>query len=163
MIGKCIGKCLALGLVALSMIVPARGEQAPPDTAGGRYVFSKQADGFVRLDMQTGEVALCSPKTIGWACQAAPDDRTVLEDEIARLRSENAALKKEMLAHGLPLPPGAQSEPPAAQSDRPPDAASNLRLPSDAEIDRMVALAGRAWHRLMDAIDRAQRQVFNKS
>jgi hypothetical protein len=158
-----IGKSMVLGIVALSMMVSARGESAPPDTAGGRYVFSKQADGFVRLDTQTGEVAICAPKTVGWACQAAPDDRTVLEDEIARLRSENAALKKDMLAHGLALPPGAPSQPPLVQNEPPPDAAPNLRLPNDAEIDRMVALAERVWHRLLDAIDRAQRQVFNKS
>jgi hypothetical protein len=33
-----------------------------------------------------------------------PEDRAVLENEIARLRSENAALKKDILSRGLPLP-----------------------------------------------------------
>ncbi len=68
----------------------------------------------MRLDTQTGEVALCSQHAVGWACEAAPEDRAVLENEIARLRSENAALKKEILARGLPLPPGATPEPPVA-------------------------------------------------
>jgi len=36
-------------------------------------------------------------------------------------------------------------------------------LPSDADIDRMVALAGRVWHRFVDAVQRAQKQVLNKS
>jgi hypothetical protein len=156
-------KSMALGFVALSLIAPARAEPAPPDSAGGRYVFSKQDDGFVRLDTQTGEVSLCRQKSVGWACQAAPDDRTVLENEIARLRDENIALKKDLLARGLPLPPSASSEPPVAQSDQPQNSTSNLRLPNDADVDRMVALAGRVWHRLLDAIDRAQKQVFNKS
>ena len=65
--------------------------------------------------MQTGEVSLCSQRTVGWACQAAPEDRAVLENEIARLRSENAALKKDLLSRGLPLPPGAMPEPPVAR------------------------------------------------
>ena len=72
----------------------------------------------MRLDKQTGDVSLCSQRTVGWACQAAPDDRAVLEDEIARLRRENAALKKDILARGLPLPAGAMAEPPAMSEDR---------------------------------------------
>jgi hypothetical protein len=161
-------KTMAFGFVALALIAPARAQPTPPDSAGGRYVFSKQADGFIRLDTQTGEVSLCSQKSVGWACEAAPDDRAVLENEIARLRSENGTLKKDLLSRGLPLPPGASSEPPVAQSDlpqkdQPQNDTSNLRLPNDADVDRVVALAGRVWHRLLDAIDRAQKQVFNKS
>jgi hypothetical protein len=155
-------KSMACGFVALCLIAPLRADPTPPDTAGGRYVFSKQADGFVRLDTQTGDVSLCSPKSIGWACQAAPDDRAVLENEIARLRGENTALKKDLLARGLPLP-GASSAPPVAQSEQPQNGTSTLRLPSDADVDRMVGLAGRVWHRFLDALDRAEKQVLNKS
>jgi hypothetical protein len=36
---------------------PVRADQAMPDTEGGRYVFSKQASGFLRLDTQSGAVA----------------------------------------------------------------------------------------------------------
>jgi hypothetical protein len=156
-------KSMAFGLVAFSLIAPLRAEPAPPDTAGGRYVFSKQANGFVRLDTQTGEVSLCSQKSVGWACQTAPDDRAVLENEIARLRNENTVLKKDLLSRGLPLPPSAWSEPSVAQSDQPQNGAPNLRLPSDADVDRMVGLAGRVWHRFLDALDRAEKQVLNKS
>ncbi|MFZ0776121.1 MAG: hypothetical protein WAM74_06510, partial [Xanthobacteraceae bacterium] len=106
-------------------------------------------------------VALCSQRSVGWACEAAPEDRAVLENEIARLRAENAALKKEILSRDLPLPPGANPEPgassPTAQNS------VTLQLPSDADIDRMVAYAGQLWHRFIDAVDRAQQQVFNKS
>jgi hypothetical protein len=141
----------------------------PPDSAGGRYMFEKQADsqgsdhagGYLRLDTQTGEVALCSQRGVGWACQAAPEDRTVLENEIARLRAENAALKKEILSRGLPLPQGADPELGTA-----PSAAQNsvtLQLPSDADIDRMVTYAGQLWHRFIDAVDRAQKQILNRS
>jgi len=146
-------KSMAFGFVVLCLIAPVRAEPAPPDSAGGRYVFSKQADGFVRLDTQTGEVSLCSQKSVGWACQTAPDDRAVLENEIARLRNENTVLKKDLLSRGLPLPPSAQ----------PQNGAPNLRLPSDADVDRMVGLAGRVWHRFLDALDRAEKQVLNKS
>jgi hypothetical protein len=136
----------------------AADEAAAPNTAGGRYVFSKQADGFLRLDTQSGAVALCSQQPVGWACQAAPEDRTVLENEVARLQSENAALKGELLSHGLTLPSGVAPEPPAAQNDE-----SSVRLPSDADVDRVIAFFSRVWQRFVEAVERAQKQVFNKS
>jgi hypothetical protein len=81
----------------------------------------------------------------------------VFETEIARLQSENAALKKVLLAHGLSLPPGVAPDGSTAQND------STLRLPSDADIDRAIAFVGHVWQRFIDAIARAQKQVFNKS
>jgi hypothetical protein len=144
-----------LSCAVLSLTVPGVADAAPPDNAGGRYLFSKTADGFVRLDTQSGEVAQCSQRSVGWACAAAPEDRAVFENEIARLRRENAALKKDLLSRGLPLPPGTM---PMA-----PDSASGVPLPSDADVDRVMAFVGRAWHRLVEALERAQKQVFNKS
>lgn len=149
-------------LTVICLSAPAIADEPTPDSAGGRYMFSKITDGqghsYLRLDTQTGEVAQCSQREVGWACEAAPEDRAVLENEIARLRTENAALKKDILARGLPLPPGAMPEPPQAQNGEP-----TMHLPSDADIDRMMAMVGRVWHRFVDAINRAQKQVLNKS
>jgi len=151
-------KFIAAGIAVLCLAAPVHAADAPLDSQGGRYIFNKQADGFVRLDTQTGEVALCGQKAVGLACEAAPEDRALLENEIARLRGENAALKKDILSRGLPLPPGAIPEPPAAQNGQ-----LTVPLPSDADIDRVVALAGRVWHRFVDAVQRAQNQILNKS
>ena len=148
---------LVIAVAAVVLTGSTRADQAAPDTEGGRYVFSKQADGFLRLDTQSGAVALCSEQPVGWACQAAPEDRAVFEREIARLQNENAALKRTLLAHDLPLPPGVAPDTATAQND------STLRLPSDADIDRAIAFVGHVWQRFMDAIARAQKQVFNKS
>jgi len=100
----------------------------------------------------------CSQRGVGWACAAAPEDRAVFENEIARLRAENAALKKDILSRGLPLPPGAMPDPPLAQNGGP-----TVQLPSGADIDRIMSFVGRVWRRFVDAIERAQKQVFNKS
>jgi hypothetical protein len=148
---------IAVAVAAAVLIGPARADEPTPDTEGGRYVFSKQANGYLRLDTQSGAVALCSEQPVGWTCQAAPEDRAVFEREIARLQNENAALKRALLAHGLSLPPGVASDTATAQND------STLRLPSDAEIDRAIAFVGHVWQRFIDAIARAQKQVFNKS
>ena len=145
-------------IAGFCLIATALADDATPDNDGGRYTFSKVAEGFLRLDAQTGEVSVCSQRTVGWACQAVPEDRAVLENEIARLRKENAGLKKDMLAHGLSLPTGVMPEPPIVNNgDRVP------QLRSNPEVDRMVALVGRMWHQLVDAIVRAQKEVLNKS
>jgi hypothetical protein len=153
-----IGKAFAIAVTGFSLIVPAFAEDALPGNDEGRYTFNKVADGFVRLDMQTGEVSMCSQHTVGWACQAVPEDRAVLENEIARLRTENATLKKDILSRGLPLPAGAMPEPPAvSENDHMPQWRGN------SDLDRMMAFVGRVWHRLVDAIARAQKQGPNKS
>jgi hypothetical protein len=145
-------------VVGCCLIAPAFADDAMPENDGGRYTFSKVADKFLRLDTQTGEVSICSQRTVGWACQAVPEDRAVLESEIARLRHENAALKKDMLARGLPLPAGTLPEPPVVRDG---DHALPPRLHSD--LDRMMALVDRMWHRLVEAIAHAQKQMLNKS
>ena len=162
---KQIGMSMAMAIaVAATVFIgaaigPALADEPAPDTEGGRYVFSKQANGFLRLDTQSGAVALCNEQPVGWACQAAPEDRAVFEREIARLQNENAALKRALLAHGLSLPPGVVAPDAAAGSND-----VTLHLPSDAEIDRAIAFVGHVWQRFMDAIARAQKQVFsNKS
>jgi hypothetical protein len=150
---------------------PAVAGDATPDSAGGRYIFNNTADGVVRLDTKTGEVAFCSQRAVSWACIAAPEDRAVLESEIARLRTENAALKKDILARGLPLPPGASPVPSPEQPVAQNNPAQNktgqnsitVPLPSDADIDRVTDFASRMWHRFKDMVDRAQQQLFNKS
>jgi hypothetical protein len=152
-------KHAAAAVVAvLCLMAPALADDETPDNDHGRYSFSKIADGVLRLDMQTGEVSVCNQRAVGWACQAAPDDRVVLENEIARLRTENAALKKDMLAHGLTLPSAATPEPPTPPVAREGEGAPQLGDNSD--VDRMVAIAERWWHRFVDAIARAQKQVL---
>jgi len=152
-----ISKLFAVLVAVTAPTLPAFADDTPPDTEGGRYTLNKMADGYLRLDGRTGEVALCTQRTVGWACQTAPEDRAVLENEIARLRKENAALKQNILSHGLPLPAGAAPEPPTARNG------DTLRLPDNADLDRAMAFVGRIWDRFVDAINRAQKQVFNKS
>jgi hypothetical protein len=149
---------LAVAIAVLCMSVPVVAEDTMPDTAGGRYTLNKVTDGFLRLDAQSGEVALCSQRAVGWACQAAPEDRAAYESEIARLRSENAVLKQAMLSHGLPLPAGVAPEPSSAHEND-----ITIRLPDNADIDRAVAYAGHIWQRFVEAVARVQKQMLNKS
>jgi hypothetical protein len=149
-------KAFAIAIAAVCLSTPVLADDATPDTNGGRYTLNRVTDGFVRLDTQTGEVALCS--TVGWACQVAPEDRAAFESEIARLRGENAALKQALLAHGLPLPSGVVPEPSGNH-----DNDITIRLPDNADIDRAVAYVSRLWNCFVDAVSRAKKQMLNKS
>jgi hypothetical protein len=157
MINKAFAALIA-GFCLAAPALPAWADEATPEGEEGRYTFSKIADGFIRLDMQTGEVSTCSQRTVGWACQAVPEDRAVLENEIAHLRTENALLKRDLISRGLPLPHGTMPEPPVARED-----GHGLRRDGGSDFERMMAFMGRVWNRLIEAIAQAEKQVLNKS
>lgn len=146
----------AIGIVSALLLVPAAADDAMPDNDHGRYSFNKIADGFLRLDTQTGAVSVCTQHAVGWACQAVPDDRTILENEITRLRNENVALKQELLAHNLPLP---STAPPESSHEND----ITIHLPDNADIDRAIAYVGHLWQRFVDAVARAQKQMLNNN
>jgi len=130
-------------IATVVLLAPAAHAQ---DSENGRYSFSPVSDGMLRLDTRTGQVSLCAKKDAGFACSAVPDERQALESEIARLQRENGAMKKDMLARGLPLPGGVTGSTSADQREL------NLRvpLPSDAEIDRAMSALEKMWRRLVD-------------
>jgi hypothetical protein len=141
-------------VILLAGLALAHAQSMPPESEDNRYVFHRVQDGFVRLDARTGQVALCSRRAVGWACQAMPEDRAALEGEIARLRAENAALKKEMLARGLALPGGVKPEPPTREREP--------KLPSTAELDRALAFLETAWRRLVEMMGNLQRDLWKR-
>jgi hypothetical protein len=102
-LGKDVMRLFALA-ITLSLADFASAQTATPDSENGRYSFNPVADGALRLDTRTGQVSQCSRSGVGWSCRVVPDERSALETEIARLQGENASLKKELLARGLPVP-----------------------------------------------------------
>lgn len=154
-----IRQLTAAMLLGMAIAVPAQAQNGPPPEAeDGRYMFNRVQDGFVRLDTRTGQVSMCTRRSVGWACHAVPDERSALEAEIARLQSANAALKKELIARGLDLPGGVTVEPPVARGSDP-----DLRLPNQADVDRVVSFIERAWRRLVEMMVNLQKDVLKRS
>lgn len=134
------------------LLLAERGAaQALPDPEAGRYTFSKVVDGVLRLDTRNGQVSHCAQRATGWVCSAVPDERAALDSEIGRLQRENAALKRDLLARGAPLPGG--------RGESPPD----LRLPSDADVDRVMSFVEKVWRRLMDMVQGMQRDYQKRT
>ncbi len=134
------------------LCAPAWPQGAEPDNADGRFTLYRTEGGFLRLDGRSGEVSACSKRGAGWLCEALPEERAALEAEIARLQGDNAALKKVLLGHGLPLPTGISSDPSASAA---PAAPSN--------VDRLKSLIGSAWRRLVAMVSSVQRDLRGRS
>jgi hypothetical protein len=147
-------RLLALVLTLSLAVAAALAQTATPDSENGRYSFNPVADGVLRLDTRTGQVSQCSRSNAGWACKAVPDERSALETEIVRLQGENATLKKELLARGLPLP-GVPSDAKLGEPE--------LKLPSDAEVDKVVSFLEKVWRRLIEMGRSVQKDVEKKN
>jgi len=133
----------------------AVAQPAAPEGGDARFSFNRADDGgYLRLDGRTGQVSLCNRRSSGWQCQAVPDERAALEAEIARLQSDNAVLKKELLSRNLPLPNGMRPEQaiPKSQVQRP-------QFPDDAELNRIMGVLEKVWRRLVEMIASVQRDL----
>jgi hypothetical protein len=151
---------------------PAAAKEAvapppPPALPPSRFTFERSKDGFLRLDRETGQVAYCSGRAAGWACDAVPEERTALEKEIVRLQDEVAGLKREVAALREPPPP---PRPPAELAPRPPaskdgnkDGDLTIKLPTQADIDRATAALQRAWDRVVDMIGNLKNDLTRKT
>src|SRR5262244_2736122 len=125
-------RLFAVALTLSLAAAAASAQTATPDSENGRYSFYPVADGVLRLDTRTGQISQCSRSDAGWTCKLVPDERSALETEIARLQGENATLKKELLARGIPVP-GA-TDPSVTKPGEP-----ELKLPSDADLDKAIS------------------------
>jgi hypothetical protein len=149
-------RALALAAtLSLAAVAVAAAETAAPDSENGRYSFNSVVDGVLRLDTRTGQVSQCSRNDAGWTCRAVPDERSALEIEIARLQEENATLRKQLVAGGQPAD---GPRPPATVPGEP-----QLKLPSDADVDKMMAFLEKVWRRLMETMMTVQREVERKN
>ncbi len=174
----------ALAVAGSTLLATAAGAQStPPDSENGRFTFHATDPGYLRLDGRTGQVSTCARERAGWMCQAVPDDRAAFEAEIARLQSDNTALKKELLSHNLPLPRSLPPEATAPQAgtgsrddaNRPPETVPapgahpdsksepTLRLPSDPEINQMMSFLEKVLRRLVEMIVNAQKDIMRKT
>jgi hypothetical protein len=142
--------------LSLAAVAAASAQTATPDSENGRYSFNPVADGVLRLDTRTGQVSQCSRSDAGWACKVVPDERSALETEIARLQGENATMKKELLSRGLSVP--GVSAPSGAKPGE-----GEIKLPSDAEIDKVVSFVEKVWRRLIDMGRKVQQDIEKKN
>jgi hypothetical protein len=163
-------KAVAAAAIAIGCLAGgAAVAQSMPDTENGRYALSPVANGMLRLDTRTGVTSICSDKGTGWACYAMPDERAAFDQEIGRLQKDNEALKAQLAQReptvtgkiDEPLPktdPLKKPNPKVAEGER----KIEIPLPSDRDMDRMMAFVEQAWRRLVEMANRMQKDVSGK-
>jgi hypothetical protein len=99
--------------------------------------------GFLRLDKQTGAVAMCARDGNTWACTPVEDHTTAAKsDEISKLEHENKELKERVKAleetlETIKLPPEDPSR-------------GKVQLPTDEEVDQALDYLERVYKKIRD-------------
>lgn len=117
-----------IALLCLGGVAPSRAET--PADAKGRYSMSPVDGGFLRLDTETGAVALCVKKDAAWACEPVKDGTASTGD----LEAENKALKDRVKA----LEEAKGTSRPVTGNEYPtePPGGSVSQLPTEEEVDK---------------------------
>ncbi len=136
---KTLGTRAALTVICFGLASAA----AAAETGDGRFTMSPVDDGFVRLDKQTGAMALCTKKDAGWSCIPMEDDQRDLRDEVDRLKAQNEDLQKEVRRLEDTFVTGKLDDDrpggaPGAGNGGPPGGLPKLQLPSEEEVDQAV-------------------------
>ncbi|HVW54889.1 MAG TPA: hypothetical protein VHC00_04345 [Rhizobiaceae bacterium] len=120
-------------LLACIVLSLAASSAAAEDS--GRYALQKSPNGYVRLDRQTGEIAICQENGGELACRAAVDEKKAMQDEIDRLDGKIDRLERRV-----------------STLEKAGAAGSTSTLPSDADLDRTMNFMERFFRRFMGIV-----------
>ena len=127
-----------LFLLAVATTPAFAADATPP--VPGRYTLSPSANGYVRLDTQTGQVSECTGAATALACKSTPDERAAMQAEIDRLQSQVDALKT--------------TAPLAAAEHTPPE----INIPSDKDVDKAFNFMERMIKRFKGLIEEMRKE-----
>jgi hypothetical protein len=118
------------------------------DDGKGRYTMSPVEGGVLRLDKETGAMALCTQHNEKLVCEPVDDRARADDGQLAKLEAENRALMDRVKA----------LEESAVKGDKPtaPDAPENkMQLPTEEEVDKAFDYAERMFRKFRDRLQKA--------
>lgn len=138
-------------IVPLLAVTAAAAFAQPAVEPKGRYTMTPVDGGFMRLDTETGAVALCMKKEAAWACEPVKDGTGATTDA-GKLETENKALKDRVKA----LEDAKAGAPPAAGETYPtePPGGSVSQLPTEEEVDKAFDYIEGMYKKLRDRIQK---------
>jgi hypothetical protein len=142
-------KTLAVAALAAALTTSTLATRALADPATdgkGRYTMTPVEGGFMRLDSETGAVALCTRKGDAWACEPVND--TSAASDAARLEAENKALKDRVKSLEEAATVG---KAPVEGGDAPTGAPGGIsKLPTEKEVDEALDYVERMYKKFRD-------------
>ena len=133
---------IVYGAMLMAFALASAATADTPDNSGGRFTMSPVDGGFLRLDKQTGAVAMCARTGTTWGCTPVEDHTpAATAAEHSELEQENRDLKdrvkalEETLETKTPLdgPPGGK-----------------MQLPTDQEVDQALDYLERVYKKVRD-------------
>ena len=127
------------------------------DGAKGRYTMTPVEGGLMRLDTETGAVALCTRKAETWVCDPV-DDRSAASGDKAKLEAENKALRdhiKELEASAA----NSKTTPGNGYPTDPPGGVT--KLPTEEEVDKAMDYVERIFKKFRDRIQKLDHPPAN--
>jgi hypothetical protein len=142
-------RAATVGLLILPALATFAVAETPADSSG-RFTMSPVDGGFLRLDKQTGAVAMCARTGNDWACKPVEDQtKATSSNELSRLEAENKELKdrvkalEENLETAKPAPGGPLAEGPPG---------GKTQLPTDEEVDQALDYLSRVYKKVREHI-----------
>lgn len=154
----------ALGIAAALALLGAGMTSAGAQDRPGRFTMSPIDGGFVRLDTETGAMALCralpghAAGAGAWNCQPMGDTAAETQGRLGKIEGENKELRAEVkrledllgLNGERPKSEGPQAE------QRPGGRSGGLGLPSEEDVDKAVSYMERMVKKLQEAMKRLE-------
>lgn len=126
----------AIGMATVAFGGVAGGSAQAAGERPARYTMSPaEGGGFVRLDGETGQMALCQRQGGDWSCREMAEAGRGLASEVERLRDENKRLKGEIRQMEDIL----LSEKRGGQDGK----ALEFKLPTEQDLDNALSYAQR--------------------
>ena len=124
------------GFVRAAAIVGLLASASSPAIAqdDARYQLEKSADGYVRLDKQTGDMSICKEQAGQLVCRAAADDRASLSDQVMQMEGRLAKFEEQL----------------AAQAKN--GLSGNSGLPTDEEFEKTMGYMEKFFRRFMGVV-----------
>jgi len=130
------GRSIVLAACAGLLAAPALAQDIE------RYQLQRTADGYVRLDTQTGRMTLCRESSGQLVCRAAAEERDAYDRQVEALEDRVAALESRVGA--------LDSGRPAAE------------LPSEEEFEQTLSYMERFFRRFMGIVTELDRNFGGK-
>ena len=127
-------------LLAFAFASAAAADTA--DNSAGRFTMSPVDGGFLRLDKQTGAVAMCARTGTTWGCTPVEDHTpAAAATELSKLEQENKDLKDRVkaLEETLETKPSLNGPP-----------GGKVQLPTDQEVDQALGYLERVYKKVRD-------------
>ncbi|MFM1813520.1 MAG: hypothetical protein RLZ98_215 [Pseudomonadota bacterium] len=144
-------KLLMTGLI--SVVTVAGGDAF----AAGRYTMMPSEDGgFIRLDTETGDMALCRKIDASWSCRPLAEQRSSVAEENNRLRKENEKLRAELKQlEGFVFPR-------EGGGGKPGEPGRTLQLPSEEDVDKALTYMQRLIRKFKEKMEELEKESTSK-